>query len=350
MQSRNPIWELVFPSYIRNLLEAVEAEGLEIGPIIERHKLLQQLTHIPDAAQAQQIYMDVAGGILATTGIEALGLKSGSRFDLSDHGLLGYAVNCCKNLRKALEVFCNFSPIVGGYQAKLHTDPGSSEASLQFSNTLSGLREDLLRFHVEETFAVWYGIARKWSGPHQWFNEVHFEFSPPPYARLYEEFFQCPVRFNETGNRFIFSRDFLSLPFINYNEHLFRMTVTQCRQLLDDMPPTGDVADQVRTLLTRYPGRLPNFEEVCRHFNVSTATLRRRLAKEGTNYQQLLKTFRVQMAGRYLRETHLSVNEIAYLTGYSDAANFTRAFRSVEGRSPNQYRSEIARTEPGITA
>ena len=44
------------------------------------------------------------------------------------------------------------------------------------------------------------------------------------------------------------------------------------------------------------------------------------------------------MSSIAVRETTLSVNEIAYLTGYQDPANFNRAFRSVMGLSPARYR------------
>ena len=36
--------------------------------------------------------------------------------------------------------------------------------------------------------------------------------------------------------------------------------------------------------------------------------------------------------------SHLAITEIAYLLGFSDASNFTRAFRRWFGVSPRDYR------------
>jgi AraC-like DNA-binding protein len=46
------------------------------------------------------------------------------------------------------------------------------------------------------------------------------------------------------------------------------------------------------------------------------------------------------MAVRYLRETRLSVEDIAGLLGFSDAANFRHAFRRWTGKTPNDFRQE----------
>lgn len=337
-ESRNSVWELVFPSYIRNLFETLEKEQVAIEPFLERHNLHREFSRLPDNVEGYQRYMEVVADVLATQAIEGLGLKTGKRLNLSDHGLLGYAINSCENLHKALDVFCHFSPIVGGYSANLHIDLDNSEASLEYINRLQDLREEVLRYQLEESFTAWHCIAHKWADSQPWFSQVHFEFSPPSYAKLYRDHFHCPVLFNQPHNRFFFATKYLTLPFVGYSEQLFSLTIAQCTELLAEMPKLSATAEEVRAILARCTGRFPSLEEVSQYFNVSTATMRRRLAKEGTNYQQLLKAFRMQLACRYLTETGLSVNEIAYLTGYNDPANFNRAFRSFQRQSPQKYR------------
>lgn len=46
------------------------------------------------------------------------------------------------------------------------------------------------------------------------------------------------------------------------------------------------------------------------------------------------------MGKQYLEQTDLSVEAIAAIIGYQDAANFRRAFRKRVGMTPGQYRSE----------
>ena len=63
-------------------------------------------------------------------------------------------------------------------------------------------------------------------------------------------------------------------------------------------------------------------------------TLTRRLRNEGTTFRGLLDELRLQLAERYLRQPNLSVDEVAFLLGYSERSAFHRAFRRWTGRAP----------------
>jgi AraC-like DNA-binding protein len=67
-------------------------------------------------------------------------------------------------------------------------------------------------------------------------------------------------------------------------------------------------------------------------------TLRRRLADEDTTYKQVVLEFRMELAASYLRGNAMSIQEIAYVTGYADPSNFHRTFNKHQGLTPNAYR------------
>jgi AraC-like DNA-binding protein len=79
--------------------------------------------------------------------------------------------------------------------------------------------------------------------------------------------------------------------------------------------------------------------------NLSERSLRRRLAGESTSYRQILDQVRETLARAYLSDTDLRVEDIAERLGYSDAANFSHAFRRWTGTAPGRYRSR-----PGLSA
>ena len=70
----------------------------------------------------------------------------------------------------------------------------------------------------------------------------------------------------------------------------------------------------------------------------SRDTLYRRLRAEGTTFERLLDELRRRLALDYLAAGKVSVAETAYLTGFSDPAAFSRAFKRWTGRSPGEVR------------
>jgi len=59
------------------------------------------------------------------------------------------------------------------------------------------------------------------------------------------------------------------------------------------------------------------------------------------NHQPLcaaLKSLRHDLALRYLSDPHISISEVAYLTGYSEPSAFHRAFKRWTGRTPSDLR------------
>ena len=104
---------------------------------------------------------------------------------------------------------------------------------------------------------------------------------------------------------------------------------------------SANVSMVVRSKLTeQLPSGRATQGSIASAVHMSTRSLQRRLREEGTSYRELLEETRRELATQYMRQSNLSVNEITYLLGFSEPANFTRAFRRWTGRSPTQYRAE----------
>jgi AraC-like DNA-binding protein len=85
-------------------------------------------------------------------------------------------------------------------------------------------------------------------------------------------------------------------------------------------------------------GDVRPLEAIARELAMSPRTLKRRLAEEGASYTALLEERRKLRSFELLR-SDLSVDQVAERLGYSDAANFTRAFRRWTNKTPRQFRS-----------
>lgn len=89
---------------------------------------------------------------------------------------------------------------------------------------------------------------------------------------------------------------------------------------------------------------------LCGHADLSLAagrvqipvrTLQRRLAEAGVSYSDLVTEIRFELARELLAEPGEKVETIAGLVGYTDASNFTRAFRQHTGMTPTGYRRSL---------
>ena len=79
-------------------------------------------------------------------------------------------------------------------------------------------------------------------------------------------------------------------------------------------------------------------EAVAARMHLSPSALRSRLRQHGTTYSAMLDRLRRDYAKRALRQSQLSVAEIAHRLGFAHPPAFHRAFRRWFGVTPNAYR------------
>lgn len=60
----------------------------------------------------------------------------------------------------------------------------------------------------------------------------------------------------------------------------------------------------------------------------------------GVNFADYLAQYRLEVAKRWLKETELTITDIAEKLKYNNPANFIRYFRKMEGMTPGQYRDK----------
>ncbi|MFZ5529259.1 MAG: AraC family transcriptional regulator [Pseudomonadota bacterium] len=91
-------------------------------------------------------------------------------------------------------------------------------------------------------------------------------------------------------------------------------------------------------LRVRLPQGEPRQEDAAAHLGLTTRSLQRRLAEQGTSYRDVLQQARHALALEHLRAGVYSVSEIAYLLGFAELSAFTRAFRRWTGVTPSAWR------------
>ena len=157
------------------------------------------------------------------------------------------------------------------------------------------------------------------------------------HPEAYREALGAPVRFNADIGVFHFDKDLLREPLPHGAADVARATDKIAGEYVDALDPQK-VASQVRRLLIKLlPSGDVSNEMISGHLNRSKSTLRRQLKAEGLSYRDVLESTQRGLAENYLRENKHSHAQIAYLLGFSDQSNFSRAFKRWTSQTPKQF-------------
>ncbi|WP_286899395.1 helix-turn-helix domain-containing protein [Achromobacter sp. UBA2119] len=84
-----------------------------------------------------------------------------------------------------------------------------------------------------------------------------------------------------------------------------------------------------------------SIDSTAKAMGTSVRTLQRVLRRDsGVSFRELSSTARLRRAQDLLRESTVSITQIAMDSGYSTPANFSRAFRKASGVAPHEYRQD----------
>ncbi len=164
----------------------------------------------------------------------------------------------------------------------------------------------------------------------------------PAHSARYAEMRQVRLHFIEwwstPGIRLRFGSEIMDQRPVLSDPDAFRMAEERCRTLAENVLASGKVADWVTMMLRESTDGIPTLTELAQTLNLSPRTLDRYLVMEQTGFRELYHRIRHERARQLLAVDRFTITQIAYELGYTDIANFTRAFRKQEGVSPIEYR------------
>ena len=168
---------------------------------------------------------------------------------------------------------------------------------------------------------------------------VSFPFACPDYAGLAAEMLRCEVIYDAGWTGFSLPLGLLDQPLKMADPASFREAELICQRELDKLEQTVSMSSRVRRIMLEKHNGFPCLNVTARLFHLTPRTLHRRLLEEGTSFKDILEQVRHTLAVEYLKAGHLSIEEIAYTLGYTDIANFRRAFKRWEAMPPSRYRA-----------
>jgi AraC-like DNA-binding protein len=322
--------------YVAELVELMGEEGIDPREVLRGTGLSRASLGDRDAfitAEQQLRVYENARGLSRKPG---LGLRLGARLRVGHHGVLGHALLCSESVRQALKILVRYTPVRGAFLGfRLRVQGRVATLSAFEAIPLGRVHETA----VEEMLGMWAQKGTWRANPIPKPIEIRIDYPAPAHRAMYERLYECPLRFGADAVEWRFPAKLLDAPLELSNAEMVRICEERCEVILNRLGAAGGFVDRVRTELLAEPHRLLDLEAVARAIHVSPRTLRRKLKEEGSSFREILTQVRKNLALDYLERSNLSLEEIATLLGYGDAANFNRAFGSWIGDTPGRYRT-----------
>lgn len=267
------------------------------------------------------------------SGEPALGAIIGWNTSASNFGVAGFAALSAPKLRDAVDIAIRFVPLITNIaRLTLHVARGRATLELEELHPFGPVREFLAALPLIALSRLGDALT---GGPIE--GTVEFAFPDPGYFSRFPEEHTSRMRFDQPAHRLVFDAAALERPVLTADPAAYRTALALCERQLVEREPGALLVQRVNAELFAADGGVRSSVQVARALAMAERTLKRKLAEQGTSYSELLDRRRHVRALELLR-TSASIEEVAERLGYSDAANFTRAFRRWTGKSPRAAR------------
>ena len=329
-------------SYPQLLVEIVNERGFALEALLDGVRLKEEVLHRPEARISPLQWGQMIVNALKLTGDPGLGYEFGLRMRPSSHGFMGYALMSCDSMRQAMELAARyFQARQRNFIMRLDIDGGDGVIEVREKHPIPVLRS----FYYEN---IMIGLARGAAAilgleVTQFAEaEIWFDWPQPSYHAAYAA--RLPrIRFGQSANVLRFPLSLLDRRPVLADPHASRQAIALCER---ELAQAGSGEDPIglrvcAELVMEEQGGYPSQEAVAARLHLSSRSLARKLQASGSSYQSLLEEARRRDACELIERDGVDLQTVASRLGYTNPANFTRAFRRWTGESPSQYRNRV---------
>ncbi|MGA7077642.1 MAG: AraC family transcriptional regulator [Terriglobales bacterium] len=270
----------------------------------------------------------------------ALALHFGEAFDVAEMSIVGLLGGACHTMAEGIALMNRYAGLAIELDGAATTD--------RYQLKRSGGRVWMIDTRpnpnhfpeiTESSFARMVCGARRYFRQSQFVKAVHVTHPEPEYRAEYDRIFQVPVIFESNKNALLIDGAFLTYKMPPSSRYASGILSAHAEELLKSLDSSKSIRGRVESLLipVLHTGD-GGIDMIARKLRLSRQTLFRRLKAEGVTFEKVLDELRHNMAVHYLSGKNASVNETAYLVGFSDPAAFSRAFKRWTGSSPRMMR------------
>jgi len=334
IQRKNPT---VISSWVRPLLDKLENEGIEIDPLLEEAGIDKRMLMDPDARIRVEKMNSLWKQAVKITNNNSLGLEAAAYVRPTTPHALGFAMMVSDSLIDAFKRLSRFYRIVSD-TIKLELDylDDLFVVSLNANEIAPHPANEALDMAMASIILFARTLLQIELNP----DKVEFRREKPDNLTVYQQIFQSPVVFGAKTNRFFFRQQDIKCKLPSANTEIARCNDEIVIDYIAKFDKDNILNQVYAKIIKLLPLGEPSFDKLASALNISVRSLHRSLNKENITYRAILDEIRKYLAIQYLKKPQYSIIEIAFQIGYSDSANFTRAFKRWFKISPSKYREQ----------
>jgi len=330
----------VSAGYFKALFDFAVAHGAARKELLTRTQIDPANLSDPDNRLPFDSYVSLTAASKELCDDPALPLRLGANEDFNEISVVGLLCYSAPTMEEALKQLNRFGYLV----AELDVPVQDRRFRVVRNETGTWLEDTRINPNdfpelTEETWARFIAETRRNFPEQPFVKAVHVSHSEPIHSAAYQEFMRAPVIFNSDKNALHIHESWLSIPLNAPNTYVLGVLSEHAQKLLLSLQESKTVRAQVESLL------IPDLhngdcgmEPIAEALGFSRQMLYRKLKAENISFEKLLDALRYKMALHYLNGKKASVNETAYLVGFSDPSSFSRAFKRWTGASPNSQK------------
>ena len=321
------------------VVTALESYGLDYRPILIEAGLDPDKIYHPSERIPTLKFRNLWTLAVRDSGDPCFGLTYAAFIQPSSFHGLGLSWIASHSLKEGLERVIRFQKILA---TDLKLALRETPAGYCIYDTVS-MSDDPFRFPgavYDAHLASILKICTIMMGPDIKPLRVAIEHAATDCAERMNEYFGIAVEFSAGENSIEFSKDIVELASSSANPELTRINDQIVIDYLNQFDK-DDIVTQTRIyIIDHLPSGVPRQVDIARDLNMSLRNYQRKLSQSDTSYSGVLRQVRQDMACHYLQSPNYQVLTVAYVLGFTDPSNFSRAFKRWTGLTPNQYRQQ----------
>lgn len=331
----------LYPPYkIAALVKLLAESGVPAAAALHGTRLNSAVLDDAWCLTSIEQYLLVCRNALRLLQDRSLPFRLGGRLHLADYGMYGLLLLSCESVRDYFRSAVKYQLLatptlsVDGMTDDLHA------LWILRDESARELPQDLRTFLVEQQVALQTTHLQDVLGKPCRPVLARFAYPAPPHQELYSAYLQCPCIFDWHRSEIRYPCEILAQAPCLANAHTATQLQAICDGLIADIVASLGFAGKVDQMLRHMPDSGADMKAVASSLQMTDRTLRRRLADEGTSFSTISRRVKYSVATQHLKSSEVSIEQVAAFAGFSDPANFRRAFIRWTSMTPAQFRRQ----------